>query len=197
LPRQSPTLPLGLEGGNPLCVFLGNFFSTKKDFLPKRLSCLLDYIDNRILQTGKSVRKRQGRLSRGTPTPLGYRYLTHHLPQKVTLARVSNSATDEQVLILETGGKETQLHNITIKVFRPQRPRETHTRCRQTVPAGSDIGRATLGVVSTLGKIWPGPRRRRRRKDLHLKGGRQHRAWARRGRVKPLDLGQRRLIFVG
>jgi hypothetical protein len=54
LPQQSPTLLRGLEGGNPLCVFLGKFF-TKKDFLPKRLSCLLDYIDNRILQTGKSA----------------------------------------------------------------------------------------------------------------------------------------------
>jgi hypothetical protein len=119
----------------------------------------------------------------------GYGYLTHHLPRKVTLARVSDFATDEQVLILETRGKETQLYNTTIKVFRPQRPRETHTRCRQTVPVGSDIGMATLDVVSTLGKIWPGPRRRRKRKDLHLKGGRQHRAWARRGCVKPLDLG--------
>jgi hypothetical protein len=84
--------------------------------------------------------------------PPGYGYLTHHLPRKVTLARVSDSATDEQV-ILETGGKEMQLYNITIKVFRLQRLRETHTRCRQTVPVGSDIGRATLGVVSTLGKI--------------------------------------------
>jgi hypothetical protein len=54
LPRQSPTLPQGLEGWNPLCVFLGKIF-TKKDFLPKRLSCLLDYVDNRILQTGKSA----------------------------------------------------------------------------------------------------------------------------------------------
>jgi hypothetical protein len=129
--------------------------------------------------------------------PPGYGYLTHHLQRKVTLARVSDSATDEQVLILEMGGKETQLYNVTIKVFRPQRPRETHTRGRQTVPAGSDPGRATLDVVSILGKIWPDPRRRRRRKDLHLKGGCQHRAWARRGRVKPLDLDQRRLIFVG
>jgi hypothetical protein len=32
--------------------------------------------------------------------PPGYRYLTHHLPQKVTHARISDSAT-EQVLTLE------------------------------------------------------------------------------------------------
>jgi hypothetical protein len=190
LPRQSPTLPRGLEGGNPLCVKISSEnFSTKKDFLPKRLLCLLDYIDNRILQMGKSARKRQGRPSRGTPTPPGYEYLTNHLPRKVTLARISDSATNEQVLILKTRGKETQLYQTVIKVFRPQRPRKTHAHCRQTVPARSDIGRATLGVVSTLGKIWPGPRRRRKRKDLHLKGGRQHRAWARHGRVKPLELG--------
>jgi hypothetical protein len=169
--------------------FPRKIFSTKKDFLPKRLSCLLDYIDNIILQTGKSARKRQGRPSRGTPTPPGYGYLTHHLPRKVTLTRISDSATDEQVLILETRGKETQLYNTTIKVFRPQRPRKTHAHCRQTVLAGSDISRATLGVVSTLGKTWPSLGRRHERKDLHLKGGRQHRAWARRDRVKPLDLG--------
>jgi hypothetical protein len=183
LPWQSLTLPRGLEGGTPSA----SKFSSKN--LPKRLSCLLDYIDNRILQTGKGARKRQGRPSRGTPTPPGYGYLTHHLPRKVTLARISDLATDEQVLILETRGKETQLYNTTIKVFRPQRPRKTHVHCRQTVLAGSYIRRATLGVVSTLGKIWPGPRWRRKRKDLHLKGGRQHRAWARRGHVKPLDLG--------
>jgi hypothetical protein len=46
--------------------------------------------------------------------PPGYGYLTHHLPGKVTLARTSNSATDKQVLILETRGKETQLYNTTI-----------------------------------------------------------------------------------
>jgi hypothetical protein len=40
LPRQSPTLPRGLEGGNPLCVkiFLKK---SKKSFLPECLSCSL------------------------------------------------------------------------------------------------------------------------------------------------------------
>jgi hypothetical protein len=38
--------------------------------------------------------------------------ITFH--EKVTLARISDSATDEQVLILETRGKETQLYNTTI-----------------------------------------------------------------------------------
>jgi hypothetical protein len=48
----------------------------------------------------------QGRPSRGTPTPLGYGYLTRQLPRKVAHARISDSATDEQVLMLETRGKK-------------------------------------------------------------------------------------------
>ena len=74
-------------------------------------------------------------------------------------------------------------------MFRPQRPQKTYAYSKQTVPAGSDIGRATLGIVSTLGKIWLSPRRRRGRKDLHLKGGSQRRTRALDSRVKPLDLG--------
>jgi hypothetical protein len=35
---------------------------------------------------------RQGRPSRGTPTPLGYGYLTRHLPHRATHARLSGSA---------------------------------------------------------------------------------------------------------
>jgi hypothetical protein len=124
--------------------------------------------------------------------PPGYRYLTHHLPRKVTHARTSDSATDEQVLTHETRGKKTQLYNPTIKMFRPQRSQKTYAYLKQTVPAGSDIGRgrsSTLNVVSTLGRIWPGLRRRHERKDLHLKVGSQRRAWALNSRVKPLDLG--------
>jgi hypothetical protein len=152
---------------------------------------LFDYINNRILKTTRGTRKRQGRPSRGTPTPPGYGYLTHHLPRKVTRARISDSAI-EQVLTHETRGKKTHLYNPTIKMFRPQRPQKTYAYLEQTVPAGSDIGRgrsSTLSVVSTLGRIWPGLRRRHRWKDLHLKGGSQRRAWALDGRVKPLDLG--------
>jgi hypothetical protein len=64
----------------------------------------------------------------------GYGYLTHHLPRKVTHARISDSAT-EQVLIHETRGKKTQLYNPTI-MFRPQRPQKTYAYFRQIVPAG-------------------------------------------------------------
>jgi hypothetical protein len=104
--RQSPTLPWWLEGGNPLCV---------KIFLGKRLSCFpaISVIEPR--ETNKSACKRQGRPSRGTPTPLGYGYLTRHLPRKITLTWVSDPATDEQIRIRETGGKETQLYITTTK----------------------------------------------------------------------------------
>jgi hypothetical protein len=65
-----------------------------------------DYIDNGILKTSERDLERQGRPSRGTPTPPGYGYLTHHLPRKVAHARISDSAADEQVLMLEIRGKK-------------------------------------------------------------------------------------------
>jgi hypothetical protein len=50
LPRQSPTLPRGLEGGNPLYVeiFLKK---RKKSFLPECLFVLFDYFKKWILKT--------------------------------------------------------------------------------------------------------------------------------------------------
>jgi hypothetical protein len=48
----------------------------------------------------------QGRPSRGTHTPPGYGYLTHHLQRKVAHARISDSAT-KQVLTLEKFSTET------------------------------------------------------------------------------------------
>jgi hypothetical protein len=68
-----------------------------------------DYIDNGILKTNERDLERQGRPSQGTPTPPGYGYLTHHLPRKVTRARISDSAT-EQVLMLKTRGKKRKEH---------------------------------------------------------------------------------------
>jgi hypothetical protein len=48
--------------------------------------------------------------------------------EKVTLARISDSATDEQVLILKTRGKETQLYNTTIRCLGlGGREKHTHT----------------------------------------------------------------------
>jgi hypothetical protein len=47
LPRQSPTLPRGLEGGNPLCVkiFLERGLSARMSFV------LFDYFESGILKT--------------------------------------------------------------------------------------------------------------------------------------------------
>jgi hypothetical protein len=111
----------------------------EKVFLPKQLSCNFDCVDNEILMTSERDLERQGRPSRGTPTPLGYRYLTRHLPRKVAHARISDSATDEQVLMLETRGKK---HGFTHKYPSVQASaatgKQTHVfgitmlrRCRQ------------------------------------------------------------------
>jgi hypothetical protein len=106
LPRQSLTLPRGLEGGNPLCVKI----FLEKSLPPKRLSCCSAIFVTEPRETNKSACKWQGRPSRGTPTPPGYRYLTRHLPRKITLTWVSDPATNEQVRIHEIGGKETKLY---------------------------------------------------------------------------------------
>src|SRR5688572_9995391 len=83
---------------------LGNF-STKTTFVPFRLRRQQNPENN-----GRT-RKRQGQPSRGTPTPPGYGYLTHHLPRKATLARTNITVTDKKVQILEIRGKETQLYS--------------------------------------------------------------------------------------
>jgi hypothetical protein len=67
--------------------------------------------------------ERQGRPSRGTPTPLGYGYLTHHLLRKVTHARINDSAT-KQVLTLENFSTKTTfvlfyyIYNVILKTTR-------------------------------------------------------------------------------
>jgi hypothetical protein len=111
LASAKPDPPSGARRGEP--PLRQNF--PRKSFLPKRLSCFPTISITESCKTSKSARKRQGRPSRETPTPPGYGYLTRHLPRKVTLARISDSATDEQVRILETRGKETQLYNTTIR----------------------------------------------------------------------------------
>jgi hypothetical protein len=92
----------GLERGKPPLrqKLSSENFPTKTTFVP------FDCVDNGILMTSERDLERQGRPSRGTPTPPGYGYLTHHLPRKVAHARISDSATDEQVLMLETRGKK-------------------------------------------------------------------------------------------
>jgi hypothetical protein len=111
LASAKPDPPSGARRGEPLCVkiFLG------KSLPPKRLSCFPAISVTEPRETNKSACKRQGRPTRGTPTPPRYGYLTRHLPRKITLTWVSDPATDEQVRIRETGGKETQLYIATTK----------------------------------------------------------------------------------
>jgi hypothetical protein len=127
----------------------------------------LDYIDNRIPRTSKSTRKRRGRPSRGTPTPPGYGYLTRHLPRKITLTRISDSATDEQVRILETRGKETQLYNTTmISLGLGGRKKHTHTTYKLFLQVQTSIEGAAAPSASSLsfGRIWLGLGRRHGRR---------------------------------
>jgi hypothetical protein len=89
------------KGGAPSASeFSSEKFYTKTTFVP------FDCVDNRILMTSERDLEWQGRPSRGTPMPPGYRYFTRHLPRKVAHARISDSATNEQVLMLETRGKK-------------------------------------------------------------------------------------------
>jgi hypothetical protein len=111
LPRQSLTLPRGLEAANPLCVKI----FLEKSLPPKRLSCFPAISVTKPRETNKSACKWKGRPSRGIPMPPGYGYLTRHLPRKITLTWVSNPATNERVRIRETGGKEAQLYITTTK----------------------------------------------------------------------------------
>jgi hypothetical protein len=78
LPRQSLTLPRGLEGGNPLCVkiFLEKSLPSKRLLRSPAISVAGPQ------EANEGACKWQGRPRRGTPTPLGYGYLTRHLPQK-------------------------------------------------------------------------------------------------------------------
>jgi hypothetical protein len=88
------------RGKPPLRQNFPRKFFAKTTFVP--FHC----VDSRILMTSKRDLERQGRPSRGTPMPPGYGYLTRHLQRKVAHARISDSATDEQVLMLETRGKK-------------------------------------------------------------------------------------------
>jgi hypothetical protein len=73
-----------------------SLFSSRLCLCPRRRRCLwLQLIAERpkALKLSKRSLERQGRPSRGTPTPLGYGYLTRHLPRKATHARLSGSAS--------------------------------------------------------------------------------------------------------
>jgi hypothetical protein len=126
--------------------------------------------------------------------------------EKIILTQISDSAADEQVRKLETGGKETHLYNATTKCSGlGGRERHTHVqnkllRQNQASPRG---GAAPSASSPPTASFPPSARSAlasdgaRKRKDFHLEGGRQHRAWPRGGRVKPLNFGQGSFVFIG
>jgi hypothetical protein len=90
--------------------------------------------------------------------PPGYGYLTHHLPRKVTLAQISDFATDEQVLILETRGKETQLYNMTIRCLGlGGRKKHTHTTDKLFLQVQTSTEGAAAPSASFPPSVEPGP----------------------------------------
>jgi hypothetical protein len=146
----------------------------RKLFCRSDPSSLLDCVGDRAPWTGKSARKRQGRPSRGTPTPPGYGYLTHHLPREATLARTNIPVTDKKVQILETRGKETQLYN-TARVCFGLGGRRKHTLQDNPIPQARVLtlegGSSTLGIGDTFGEVRPSLGRRRGPKIPTLKDG--------------------------
>jgi hypothetical protein len=92
---QPPPLHLLGQGSH---VFPGrrSLFSSRLCLCPRRRRCLrLQLIAKwpKVLKLSKRSLERQGRPSRGTPTPPGYGYLTSHLPRKATHTRLSGSAS--------------------------------------------------------------------------------------------------------
>jgi hypothetical protein len=75
-----------------------------------------------------------------------------------------------------------------------------HTHIQQKLfqqELGAALGRSrAFSSVPAFGKVHLGFRRRRRGKDLRLKGGRQHRARTRGDRVEPLNFCQGSFVFV-
>jgi hypothetical protein len=74
--------------------------------------------------------------------PPGYGYLTHHFPRKVAHARISDSTTDEQVLMLEIRGKE---HDFIPKCSGLSSHKEQTHILRVTMVSNLDVGSALGG----------------------------------------------------
>jgi hypothetical protein len=108
---QPPLLHL-LGLGSHLLMGQRSLFSSLLRLCPRRHRCLrLQLIAERpkVLKLSKRGLERQGRSSRGTPTPPGYGYLTRHLPHKATHARLSGSAS-RQASPSARNEEETQHH---------------------------------------------------------------------------------------
>jgi hypothetical protein len=96
LAKLQPPLPHLFGQGSHVPSGRRSLFSSRLRLYPRRHRCLrLQLIAERpkVLKLSKRSLERQGRPSRGTPTPPGYGYLTHHLPHKATHARLSGSTS--------------------------------------------------------------------------------------------------------
>jgi hypothetical protein len=97
---QPPLLHL-LGLGSHMLLGQRSLFSSRLCLCPRRHRCLrLHLIAERpkVLKLSKRSLERQGRPSRGAPTPPGYGYLTRHLLRKATHARLSGSASRQASL---------------------------------------------------------------------------------------------------
>jgi hypothetical protein len=108
---QPPLLHL-LGQGSHVLPGRRSLFSSRLRLCPRRHRCLrLQLITERpkVLELSKGSLERQGRSSRGTPTPPGYVYLTRHLPRRATHARLSGLAS-RQASPSAQNEEETWLH---------------------------------------------------------------------------------------
>jgi hypothetical protein len=105
--------PLHLLGlGSHLLLGRRSLYWSRHRLRLRRHRCLrLELIAERpkVLKLSERGLERQGRPSRETPTPPGYRYLTRHLPRKATHARLSGSAS-RQASTSARNEEETRLH---------------------------------------------------------------------------------------
>jgi hypothetical protein len=118
--------------------------------------CLLDYIDNIIMRTSKSTRKRRRPIEPRDSYASEIR-IPHSSP-----SAISNFRSDKRFCYRQTSPdtRNKRKRNAALQrdndMFGPRRPQKTYTHYIQTISAGSDINRgssSTLDIVSTFGGI--------------------------------------------
>jgi hypothetical protein len=146
-----------------------------------------------------------------------YRYLTHHLPRKVTHARISDSTT-EQVLMLETGGKKRKENTIQEQCsFRLRHPNVQASAVAENIhilkitilhrlrrrQGEEQHPRRCFHLRQTKQPRWQGwqnvarPRTTTRAEGSPPQKRKPARAWTLGNRIKPLGLGQGGILVIG
>jgi hypothetical protein len=100
----------------------------------------------------------QGRPSRGTPTPPGYRYLTRHLPHRETHTRLSGSAS-RQASPSARNEEETRytLKYLDVQASTATMNKHRHSRCHYKQNSGSTpAGMNNLHTGGPAGRQTPG-----------------------------------------